>query len=314
MQSTADHLDLAPPRAGRWSGPMVLALVVHALLIAALTWGVNWKHDDPTAAFEAEIWSRLPQQAAPRAVEPPPPPPPEPEPEPEPEPAPPPPPAPAPAPPPAPPAPNEAQIALEQAKKKAEAEKRERDAAAKKAAEAKKAEEARKAAEKRAAEKKAAEAKAKAEAERKERLAKEAAAKRERERKLAAEREEATRKAIRDEQMRRIAGQAGATGGPQSTGTAQQSSGPSPGYAGRVAARIKPNVLFTEPAPGNPRAEIEIRTQPDGTITSSRLVKSSGNKAWDAAAVRAIERTGTLPRDTDGRVPSSLIIGLRPQD
>src|SRR5690606_1892402 len=136
MQSTADHLDLAPPRAGRWSGPMGLALVVHALLIAALTWGVNWKHDDPTATFEAEIWSRLPQQAAPRAVEPPPPPPPEPEPEPEP--APPPPPAPAPAPPlPAPPAPNEAQIALEQAKKKAEAEKREREAVAKKAAEAK---------------------------------------------------------------------------------------------------------------------------------------------------------------------------------
>ncbi len=309
MQSTADHLDLAPPRAGRWLGPMGLALGVHAVLIIALTWGVNWKHDDPTATFEAEIWSRLPQQAAPRAVEPPPPP------EPEPKPAPPPPPAPAPAPPPpAPPAPNEAQIALEQAKKKAEAEKRERDAAARKASEAKKAEEAKKAAEKRAAEKKAAEAKAKAEAERKERLAKEAAEKRERERKLAAEREEATRKAIRDEQMRRIAGQAGATGGPQSTGTAAQSSGPSPGYAGRVAARIKPNVLFTESAPGNPRAEIEIRTQPDGTITSSRLVKSSGNPAWDAAALRAIERTGTLPRDTDGRVPSSLIIGLRPQD
>ena len=36
MQSTADHLDIAPPRAGRWSGPMGLALVVHALLIAAL--------------------------------------------------------------------------------------------------------------------------------------------------------------------------------------------------------------------------------------------------------------------------------------
>jgi len=314
MQSTADHLDLAPPRPGRWLGPVGLALGVHAVLIVALTWGVNWKHDDPTATFEAEIWSRLPQQAAPRAVAPPPPPPP---PQPEPEPAPPPPPPPAPAPPPpAPPAPNEAQIAMEQAKKKAEAEKRERDAAARKAEEAKKAAEAKRAAEeKRAAEAKAAaEKRAQAAKERKEREAKEAAAKRERDRQLAAEREEATRKAIRDEQMRRITGQAGATGGPQSTGTAQQSSGPSPGYAGRVAAAIRPNVLFTEPAPGNPRAEIEIRTLPDGTITSSRLVKSSGNKAWDDAALRAIERTGTLPRDNDGRVPSSMVIGLRPQD
>ena len=310
MQTTADHLDLAPPRAGRWTGPMGLALVVHALLIAALTWGVSWKTNDPTATFEAELWSRLPQQAAPRAVEPPPPPPPPPEPEPKPEPRPEPVVPPKPAPP--PPGPTEAQIAVQQAKKKAEAEKKAQEEAARKAAERKEAE--KKAAEKRAAEKKVAEAKAKAEAERKERLAKEAAEKRERERKLAQEREAATLKAARDEQMRRIAGLAGATGGADSTGTAMQSSGPSPGYAGRVAARIRPNVIFTEPAGGNPRAEIEIRTLPDGTITSSRLVKSSGNRAWDEAALRAIERTGTLPRDTDGRVPSSLIIGLRPLD
>jgi colicin import membrane protein len=200
---------------------------------------------------------------------------------------------------------------VEQAKKKAEAEKREREAAAKKAAEAKKAEE------KKAAEAKAAaEKRAKAEKERKEKQAKAEAAKREQARKQAEAQKQqaAAQERARQDQIRRMMGQAGASGGPQATGTAQQSSGPSPGYGGRVAARIKPNVLFTEPAPGNPRAEIEIRTLPDGTITSSRLVKSSGNKAWDDAAMRAIERTGTLPRDTDGRVPTSFIIGLRPQD
>lgn len=307
MQTTADHLELAPPRPGRWGGPLGLALVVHALLIAALTWGVNWKHDAPAAAFEAEIWSRLPQQAAPRAVEPPPPPPPPPEPEPKPEPQPAPPPTPAPP----PPGPSEAEIAVQQAKKKAEAEKRAQEEAAKKAAERKKAEKKKAADAKAAAEKRA-----QAEKQRKEQQAKEAAAKREQERKQAEARkaQEAAQARARDEQLRRMLGQAGASGGPQSTGTAQQSSGPSPGYAGRVAARIKPNVLFTEPVAGNPRAEIEIRTLPDGTITSSRLVKSSGNKAWDDAALRAIERTGTLPRDTDGRVPPSLIIGLRPLD
>lgn len=286
---------------------MGLALVVHALLIAALTWGVSWKTDDPNATFEAELWSRLPQEAAPRAVEPPPPPPPPPEPEPTPRPEPAPPPQPAPP----PPERNEAQIAVEQAKKKAEAEKKAREEAARKAEEAKRERERKAKAE--AERKERLEAQRK-ERERKERLAKEAAEKREREQRLKAEREEATRKAMRDEQMRRITGQAGATGGPNATGSAQQSSGPSPGYAGRVAARIRPNVIFTEPAGGNPRAEVEIRTMPDGTITSSRLVKSSGNRAWDEAALRAIERTGTLPRDTDGRVPSSLIIGLRPLD
>jgi colicin import membrane protein len=119
---------------------------------------------------------------------------------------------------------------------------------------------------------------------------------------------------LHDDQINRFLGQLGASGGPQATGTAQQSSGPSAAYGGRVAARIKPNVVFTDTVNGNPRAEVEVRTLPDGTITTRRIVKSSGSPAWDEAVLRAIDRTGTLPRDTDGRVPASLIIGLRPQD
>jgi colicin import membrane protein len=277
-----EHLRLAPPRQGHWLGPVGLALVAHGLLVAALTWGVGWKQDAPPAVFEAELWSRLPVEAAPRAEEPPALPP-QPEPQPvvkaEPRPAPP------------TPGPSEAQIATQQAKKKkAEAEQREqeKDEARKKAT-----------AEKLAADKRA--------------LADKKAA----DQKQALERKEADEKRraqLREDQMRRMMGQAGASGGPAATGTAQQSSGPSPGYGGRVAARIKPNVVFTETIVGNPRAEVEVRTLPDGTITSRRIVKSSGNASWDDAVLKAIDRTATLPRDTDGRVPSSLIIGLRPQD
>ena len=79
-------------------------------------------------------------------------------------------------------------------------------------------------------------------------------------------------------------------------------------------ARIKPNVVFTDVAPGKPRAEVEVRTLPDGTITGRKITKSSGNAAWDEAVLRAIDRTGSLPRDTDGRVPPALVIGLRPLD
>ncbi|MCW5654085.1 cell envelope integrity protein TolA [Hydrogenophaga sp.] len=299
MQTTADHLDLTPPRDRRWGRPFGLALLAHALLIGALTWGVNWRQDGEPAVFEAEVWSRLPQQAAPRAVQPPPPPPEPPRPAPAPTPAP----APAAAPP--PPAPTQADIAVAQAKKKAEEEKkaREEEAARKKAA-----------ADKAAAEKLAAQKKAEAE--------KKATAEKERQQKLAEQKREQERQAaetkrldqLRDDQIKRMMGQAGATGGSQSTGTAQQSSGPTPGYAGRVAARIRPNVVFTDVAPGNPRAEVEVRTTPDGTITSRRLVKSSGNAAWDDAVLRAIDRTATLPKDTTGTVPSSLVIGLRPLD
>ena len=299
MQSTADHLDLAPPRNGRWLGPMGLALVAHGLLVIALTLGVQWENDGEPVTVEAELWSRTPQQAAPRAVEPPPPPP---APTPAPAPAPTPKPAPAPTPAPPPPGPTQAEIATAQAKKKAEAEKKEREEEAKKVAAAK-------AAEKAAAEKKAAADKAAAEKERQQKLA---AEKREQERKEAAEEKRLAQ--IREDQIKRMMGQAGASGGPQSTGTAQQSSGPTPGYAGRVAARIKPNVVFTDVAPGNPRAEVEVRTSPDGSIVSRRLVKSSGNPDWDEAVLRAIDRTASLPKDTNGTVPSPLVIGLRPLD
>ena len=52
----------------------------------------------------------------------------------------------------------------------------------------------------------------------------------------------------------------------------------------------------------------------DGSIIGRRIVKPSGVKAWDDTVLRAIDKTAVLPRDTDGRVPSSLIIGLRPLD
>lgn len=308
MHTSADRSDFTPPRQDRWGRPLTLALVVHGVLIAALTWGVQWKQDAEMPAVEAELWSRLPQQAAPRAVEPPPPPPPEPEPEPKPAPAP----EPKPvvkAPPPPPPAPSQADIATAKAKEKAEAEKKAREEAARKEKEREK----KLAEEKREREKKLAAEKAeKAEKEREKKLAEE---KREREKKAADEKRQAQLKEqLRQDQIKRMMGQAGATGSATSTGTAQQASGPTPGYGAKVAARIKPNIVFTESAPGNPRAEVEVRTLPDGTITSRRITKSSGNAAWDDAVLRAIDRTATLPRDTDGRVPSALVIGLRPLD
>jgi len=207
-------------------------------------------------------------------------------------------------------------IATAQAKAQAEARQREQarlEAARKGAAE-------KAAADKAAADKAAAERRRLAEKQRADKLAAEKkAAEKLAEQKAEQSRQEQARQTAaaakaRDEQMRRIMGQAGATGGPQATGTAQRSSGPTPGYGSRVAARIKPNVVFTDAVTGNPQAEVEVRTQPDGTITSRRLLKSSGNPAWDDAVLRAIDRTGSLPRDTDGRVPSPMIVVLRPQD
>lgn len=51
-----------------------LALVMHALFLALLIFGVSWKKPEP-AAMVAELWSNLPPVAAPKPQPPPPPPP-----------------------------------------------------------------------------------------------------------------------------------------------------------------------------------------------------------------------------------------------
>lgn len=138
-----------------------------------------------------------------------------------------------------------------------------------------------------------------------ERKRKEAEAKRKDEERLAA---------IREEQMRRMSGLAGATGAPNSAGTALRSAGPSASYAGRIKARILPNIVFSDTISGNPQANVEVRAAPDGTIIGRRLTRSSGVPAWDEAVLRAIDKTEVLPRDEDGRVPSSFEISFRPRE
>jgi len=325
MSLAADRPEFAPPPPQGTPRAIAFALVAHALLIAALTWGVHWKRDAESDAVEAEIWSTTVQQAAPRLSQPP-----------TPTPAPvPPPPAPAPPPPPPPPppaprvqapepapAPRPPDIALEREKKLKEQKEREREIeqakqekkmeAAKKAAQEKKALDAKRQAEEDAEEKREAQEKAQADARKK----KEAEAKQQAE---AAKKKEADAKAAaadRAATLKRMQGMAGASGDDNATGNALKSSGPSGSYGGRVAAAVRPNVVFPDAdmVSGNPGAEFEVKLAPDGTIVGTpRMVKSSGLPAWDQAALRALQKTEKLPRDVDGRVPSALIVELKPK-
>lgn len=301
MPSRADRIDFGPPSdAGRLRA-FSLALLVHALLIAALTWGVSWNRSDSSPSFSAELWSSTAQQAAPALSAPPPPPLGA---------------APrraavAPPPAPAPPAARNADIAVEQEKKrKLTEQKLEREQEA--------AQDKRQAALDAKAEKDQQLKQEKLEAQV---LAKQQAAsdaKKQDTAKADAKTKAAASAAAVDEQRKqnlaRMMGTAGATGDENATGTAKVASGPSSGYGGKVRAKVKPNIVFTELADGNPKAEVEVRSALDGTITSQRLVKSSGNKAWDDAVIKAIVRTETMPRDTDGRVPPVMILEFRVRD
>lgn len=298
--------EFAPPPTPGLLRAFALAIAAHGLLLVFLGMGVQWKHLPTPVTAEAELWSAVPMSAAEPAPEPEPPAPPEPSPQ-----------VDAPKPPPvlAPPVEvkptpdpiiaiakekirlkNEKLAKLEQERREVEAVKAKKLLAEKEQREklAKEKLEREKLAQKNLKDDAAAKNAAK-------NAAKEAAE----ERKLAE---------LRQENMKRLTGLAAGTGEPGSRGTAAQSSGPSAGYAGKISARIRANITYTESITNNSAAEVLVRVASGGTILSIKLVKSSGIKSWDEAVINAIEKTETLPADTNGKVPSELIILLRPKD
>lgn len=75
-----------------------------------------------------------------------------------------------------------------------------------------------------------------------------------------------------------------------------------------------PNIAYAGDTTGNPLAIVAVRIAPDGSILSMTLTKSSGNPAWDAAAMAAIKKSDPLPRGVDGKAPPpNLDIRLRPK-
>ena len=296
MPSAQDRIDIAPPRDAGAIRSLALALLIHAALIAALTWGVNWKRTDTAATFGAELWSNVPSDAAPIAPA-------------QPEPAPP---VALPLPAPvikapvvqAPPEPTpNVDIALEQEKKRKQLkdqqlaqQKIERDKAKVLQAQADKAQLLK------AAQLKAEQLKA-------EQLAKAEQAKADA---LKAKQSQQAAVTQRDDNMKRLNDiLAKAGGSPTGDSTSRATAGgkgSSRTYSAIARAAVIPNVVFTEAFDGNPLAKVEVRLQSDGTIISSRVVQPSGNKNWDNAVLNAVIRTRVMPKDVDGTLPDTILI------
>ena len=114
----------------------------------------------------------------------------------------------------------------------------------------------------------------------------------------------------REENLKRMLGQAGATGAATATGGAKADAAPlntSPGYAGRIKGAILPNIVQPEKERGNPVTEVEVRCAPDGSIVGRRISKASGNPAWDETVLRAIDKTRQLPLD-NGSIPPTMTL------
>lgn len=297
----------------------LLAVAVHAALLAFLAIGVSWQKVNPVSV-EAEVWDMSVQTAAAPELPPEPAPEPEPEPEPAPEtPPPPPPPEPAverPAPTPDP------EIALREEKKRKEEEAKKAAAEEKKRKEAeeKKREEAEQKKREEAEQKKRDEAEKKKleEAERKKKELAEkkkadaAAAEKKKKAEAAAKAEDARLDKLRKEELQRMAGAMG------STGTAAKSTGPRSdgGYIAAITAAIKSATAYpgnTDVA-GNPRATFRVEQLPTGEIMSVRLVKSSGVPEFDRAVENGIKKASPLPKKKDGTVERTLDVNFSMKD
>ena len=280
MNTAAERLQFAPPPTPGLARALLLAIAVHALLMVALTAGLSWRREAELVSAEAELWSAVPSEAAPKLLEPPL----------------------LPAPPvrrvesPAEPKVANADIAIEREKQRQLHDKEQQQKKAQLELNKKREQE------KRDKERKLAEDQrlAEQESKRKETLAAQERAKR--------------LETQRQENIKRLTGLANASGTSSASGSAMQSSGPSASYGAKLEARIRPNIVFGDDTAGNPRAVVLFNAAPDGTIVGKpRLKTPSGNKGWDDAVLRAIEKTESIPRDIDGRVPALVEMGFTPK-
>jgi colicin import membrane protein len=290
-----------PAEPNRWPA-IALAVAVHVGLLAFLFIGISWQNNEPVAV-EAEVWDMKTQAAAP-----PPPPPPEVV-----EPTPPPPPAPKVVEQPVeePVAPKPPDIALEKRKeekrklleeKRLEEQRQAKELKTKQLADKKAKELADKKLEEKKLEEKKLEEKKLADKLKADKLAKA---------KQAADEQKKLDK-LRDEEMKRITGGAGAAG------EAAKSTAPriDTGYLASIVSKIKSTTSYpgSTDVPGNPKAVFKVEELPTGEIISVKLIKSSGISAFDDAVEKGIIKASPLPKKKNGTVERTLEIAFSMKD
>lgn len=121
----------------------------------------------------------------------------------------------------------------------------------------------------------------------------------------------------RDDNLKRLTGQVVGSGG---SGDAVKSTGNNRvdgGYAGRIAAKIKSNMVYVGADNGtdNPTVEFSVDLFPDGSLRGvPHKTRSSGVSAFDDAVERAISRSAPFPADKSGNVPSTIPLTYRLKD
>jgi colicin import membrane protein len=70
-------------------------------------------------------------------------------------------------------------------------------------------------------------------------------------------------------------------------------------YRDMIGTKVRGNTRLPEGLQGNPQVRCQVRLLPTGEVQEVRLLQSSGNKAYDEAVLRAIEKSSPLPLPSD---------------
>jgi colicin import membrane protein len=78
---------------------------------------------------------------------------------------------------------------------------------------------------------------------------------------------------------------------------------------------VKSNWILPQDIQGNPEAVFDVVQLPTGEVLSTKLVRSSGNSAYDAAVERAILKSSPLPLPANRELfARELRLTFRPLD
>jgi colicin import membrane protein len=89
-------------------------------------------------------------------------------------------------------------------------------------------------------------------------------------------------------------------------------------YRDLISATVRGNTRLPDNLKGNPQVRCLVKLLPTGDVVSVRVTQSSGNPAYDAAVVRAIERSSPLPLPAEREARAAFVPELsfshRPQE
>ncbi|WP_373322154.1 TonB family protein [Paraburkholderia adhaesiva] len=78
-------------------------------------------------------------------------------------------------------------------------------------------------------------------------------------------------------------------------------------YARKIQRLVRANLRWHGEDVTLP-AVVAVNCSPDGKLLSATIVHSSGNSAWDDAALRAVQDSDPMPADENGKTPAHFTI------